>query len=246
MRGENGMSKLDTLLLYQQTEQKKQDLEQTLRSTPARQKYNRLYTQLKNQQVTNQKLSDDIAEKSARLAKYKELIGKLKDRIDLESGELETIKNDEESTGEEMTELRKDIEKLSKEIAQVVREVKRIQAEVEKTKDEYQKTNLVARNAKKEFDQIRLTVEKERADSADAIKAIDAELAEIEKGIDPELFKKYKKGRQHYTVPVVPVIGGKCSGCNMSLPMVMLKKLNSRDAVLECENCGRILYSNDL
>ena len=57
MRGENGMSKLDTLLLYQQTEQKKQDLEQTLRSTPARQKYNRLYTQLKNQQVTNQKLS---------------------------------------------------------------------------------------------------------------------------------------------------------------------------------------------
>ena len=95
------MSKLDTLLLYQQTEQKKQDLEQTLRSTPARQKYNRLYTQLKNQQVTNQKLSDDIAEKSARLAKYKELIGKLKDRIDLESGELETIKNDEESTGED-------------------------------------------------------------------------------------------------------------------------------------------------
>lgn len=246
MRGENGMSKLDTLLLYQQTEQKKQDLEQTLRSTPARQKYNRLYTQLKNQQVTNQKLSDDIAEKSARLAKYKERVEKLKDRIDLESGELETIRNDEESTGEEMTELRKDIEKLSKEIAQVIREVKRIQAEVEKTKEEYQKTNLVARNAKKEFDQIKITVDKEKADSADAIKAIDAELSKIEKGIDAELFKKYQKGRQHYAVPVVPVIGGKCSGCNMSLPMVMLKKLNSRDAVIECENCGRILYSNDL
>ena len=246
MRGENGMSKLDTLLLYQQTEQKKQDLEQTLRSTPARQKYNRLYTQLKNQQATNQKLNDEITEKAARLAKYKELFAKLKDRIDLESGELDTIRNDEESTGEEMTELRKDIEKLSKEIAQVIREVKRIQLEVEKTKEEYQKTNLVARNAKKEFDQIRATVEKERADSADAIKAIDEELAGIEKGIDAELFKKYQKGRQHYAQPVVPVVGGKCSGCNMSLPMVMLKRLSARDAVIECENCGRILYSSEL
>ena len=240
------MSKLDTLLLYQQTEQKKQDLEQALRSTPARQQYNRLYAQLKNQQATNQKLGDEIAEKSARLAKYKELFEKLKDRIDLESGELDTIRNDEESTGEEMTELRKDIEKLSKEISQVLREVKRIQAEVEKTKEEYQKTNLVARNAKKEFDQIRVTVEKEKVDSAEAIQAVDAELTEIAKDIDPELFKKYQKGRQHYAVPVVPVVGGKCSGCNMSLPMVMLKKLSSRDTVLECENCGRILYSSDL
>ena len=142
-----------------------------------------------------------------------------------------------------MTELRVDIERLQKEINQVVREAKKLLSEAEKAAEEYRETNLTAKNAKKEYDQVRAVCEKERDDSAEMLASFDEKLERIRKDVDPALFQRYEKVKQHYAAPIVPVIGGKCSGCNMSLPMVMLKRLNAPDAVLECENCGRILYS---
>ena len=236
------MSKLDTVLRYQQTEAKKQEVKQATLSTPSRQKFTRLHKLLKDQQANIQKLSEEIETRSAQVTKLNAQAEKLMERIELEQSELDTIRGDEESTAEEMTELRGDIERLSKEINQVVREAKRLLSEIEKAIEEYKTTNQTARAAKKEYDALRVICEKERDDSAAELEKFDAELDAIRAECDPVLFAKYEKVRKHYPLPIVPVVGGKCSGCNMSLPMVMLKKLNAPDAVIECENCGRILY----
>lgn len=237
------MGKLDAMLLYQQTEQKKLEAEQAVRSTPARQKLSRLHKLLKTQQATIQKLTEETETRLSQINKLSEQAKRLEERIELESSELATITGDEESTAAEMTELRVDIERLQKEINQVVREAKKLLSEAEKAAEEYRETNLTAKNAKKEYDQVRAVCEKERDDSAEMLASFDEKLEQIRKDVDPALFQRYEKVKQHYAAPIVPVIGGKCSGCNMSLPMVMLKRLNAPDAVLECENCGRILYS---
>lgn len=237
------MGKLDAMLLYQQTEQKKLDAEQAVRSTPARQKLSRLHKLLKTQQATIQKLTEETETRLSQINKLSEQAKRLEERIELENSELATITGDEESTAAEMTELRVDIERLQKEINQVVREAKKLLSEAEKAAEEYRETNLTAKNAKKEYDQVRAVCEKERDDSAEMLASFDEKLEQIRKDVDPALFQRYEKVKQHYAAPIVPVIGGKCSGCNMSLPMVMLKRLNAPDAVLECENCGRILYS---
>lgn len=237
------MGKLDAMLLYQQTEQKKLDAEQAVRSTPARQKLSRLHKLLKTQQATIQKLTEETETRLSQINKLSEQAKRLEERIELENSELATITGDEESTAAEMTELRVDIERLQKEINQVVREAKKLLSEAEKAAEEYRETNLTAKNAKKEYDQVRAVCEKERDDSAEMLASFDEKLEQIRKDVDPALFQRYEKVKQHYVAPIVPVIGGKCSGCNMSLPMVMLKRLNAPDAVLECENCGRILYS---
>lgn len=237
------MGKLDAMLLYQQTEQKKLEAEQAVRSTPARQKLSRLHKLLKTQQATIQKLTEETETRLSQINKLSEQAKRLEERIELENSELATITGDEESTAAEMTELRVDIERLQKEINQVVREAKRLLSEAEKAAEEYRETNLTAKNAKKEYDQVRAVCEKERDDSAEMLASFDEKLEQIRKDVDPALFQRYEKVKQHYAAPIVPVIGGKCSGCNMSLPMVMLKRLNAPDAVLECENCGRILYS---
>ncbi len=237
------MGKLDAMLLYQQTEQKKLEAEQAVRSTPARQKLSRLHKLLKTQQATIQKLTEETETRLSQINKLSEQAKRLEERIELENSELATITGDEESTAAEMTELRVDIERLQKEINQVVREAKKLLSEAEKAAEEYRETNLTARNAKKEYDQVRAVCEKERDDSAEMLASFDEKLEQIRKDVDPALFQRYEKVKQHYAAPIVPVIGGKCSGCNMSLPMVMLKRLNAPDAVLECENCGRILYS---
>ena len=237
------MGKLDAILLYQQTEQKKLEAEQAVRSTPARQKLSRLHKLLKTQQATIQKLTEETETRLSQINKLSEQAKRLEERIELENSELATITGDEESTAAEMTELRVDIERLQKEINQVVREAKKLLSEAEKAAEEYRETNLTAKNAKKEYDQVRAVCEKERDDSAEMLASFDEKLEQIRKDVDPALFQRYEKVKQHYAAPIVPVIGGKCSGCNMSLPMVMLKRLNAPDAVLECENCGRILYS---
>ena len=64
----------------------------------------------------------------------------------------------------------------------------------------------------------------------------------VERQVDPTFLAKYKKARVHHSMPVVPVVNEKCSGCNMSIPMAVIKKLSSQETVMECENCGRILY----
>lgn len=237
------MGKLDAMLLYQQTEQKKLEAEQAVRSTPARQKLSRLHKLLKTQQATIQKLTEETETRLSQINKLSEQAKRLEERIELENSELATITGDEESTAAEMTELRVDIERLQKEINQVVREAKKLLSEAEKAAEEYRETNLTAKNAKKEYDQVRAVCEKERDDSAEMLASFDEKLEQIRKDVDPALFQRYEKVKQHYAAPIVPVIGGKCSGCNMSLPMVMLKRLNAPDAVLECENCGRILYN---
>lgn len=237
------MGKLDAMLLYQQTEQKKLEAEQAVRSTPARQKLSRLHKLLKTQQATIQKLTEETETRLSQINKLSEQAKRLEERIELENSELATITGDEESTAAEMTELRVDIERLQKEINQVVREAKKLLSEAEKAAEEYRETNLTAKNAKKEYDQVRAVCEKERDDSAEMLASFDEKLEQIRKDVDPALFQRYEKVKQHYAAPIVSVIGGKCSGCNMSLPMVMLKRLNAPDAVLECENCGRILYS---
>lgn len=163
----------------------------------------------------------------------------------MESSELVTIRQDDESTAEEMTELKGDIERLSREISQGVRETKSLLSEIEQATADYQKTMLVAGRAKKEYDALRVECEQERDSHADELKRHDDKIEELAKKVDPALMKRYNQVKQHHAVPIACVVNAKCGGCNMSLPMVMLKKIATTDGIVECENCGRILYSGN-
>ena len=44
---------------------------------------------------------------------------------------------------------------------------------------------------------------------------------------------------------VVPVTGGKCTGCHMKLVASTLVKVNSGVEGAQCESCGRLVYAGD-
>ncbi len=239
------MRKMDALWAYQEAEIAKTGIETEIRSTPARLKLNKLHKQLKTQQAVVAKLTEDIESYNQQLGKLTEQVEKLEERLEVESSELETIRKDEESTAEEMTELKGDIERLSREISQGVRETKSLLAEIEKAMEDYQSTMRTAAKAKKEYDALRKECEEERDGRADELKLHDEKIAELGAKVDPALLKRYKQVKKHHAVPIARVVNAKCGGCNMSLPMVMLKKIATTDGIVECENCGRILYSGD-
>jgi hypothetical protein len=236
---------MDALWAYQQAEVAKAALESEIRSTPARLKLNKLHKLLKTQQAVIAKLTGEIGEYDQQLNKLTEQVEKLEHRLEMESGELATIRQDEESTAEEMTELKGDVERLSREIAQGVRETKALLAEIEKATEEYQKTIRSAGRAKKQYDALRAECEQERKNRAGEMAEHDKDLKALAKKVDPALMARYEKVKQHHAVPIACVVNAKCDGCNMSLPMVMLKKIATTDGIVECENCGRILYSGN-
>ncbi len=237
------MPKLDALLAYQETELQKEQMERALRSTPACTQFSRLRKLLKTHQATIARLSEELETRGALVRRLTERTAQLEKQLSLENGELETMLQDEESTAEEMTELRGDIEKLNREMSAAIREAKTLLEELEKAAEEYQQTRRTASKAKKEYDQVRAVCEKEKEDSAPELAAFDEKLARIAREIEPQLMQRYRRAKQHHGVPVVKVEAGKCSGCNMSLPMAVLKRLAVQGTIIECENCGRLLYA---
>ena len=237
------MRKMEALWAYQEAEIAKNTVEAEIRSTPARLQLGKLHKQLKSQQAVIAKLNEDIETQEQQLNKLAEQVEKLEARLEVESSELVTIRQDDESTAEEMTELKVDIERLNREISQGVRETKSLLGEIEKATEEYQTTGKAASKAKKEYDALRVTCEEEKEARAGELAKHDQNLEALAKTVDPALLERFNQVKLHHAVPIAKIVNSKCGGCNMSLPMVMLKKIATTDGIVECENCGRILYS---
>ena len=236
------MSRPEAILEYQKVDLQRQQIETNLRTTEARVRYNKLAKLLKTQKATLDKLTEDLDAVSAMIQKLKSQHDTVVKRLDLETSEMETLQGDEETTAEEMTEFRHDIERLNREIGSIEKELKQTFAALEHQVGEHQKTRQIEVKAKKEFDQTKEICLKERDDAQKDLDALDQQLAGLEKNVDPKLMMRYKRARQHHGTPVVPVVNGKCSGCNMGLPTLALSKLSGNAVVAECENCGRLLY----
>ena len=239
----NAVRKMEALWAYQEAEVAKNTVENEIRTTPARLQLNKLHKQLKNQQAVIAKLSEDIEAYEQQLTKLTDQVGKLEARLQMESSELATMKQDDESTAEEMTELKGDIERLNREVSQGVREAKSLLGDIEKASEEYQNTARSASKAKKEYDTLRVQCEEERVARQGELDQHDKNLERLSKTVDPVLLERYQQVKLHHAVPIAKIVNSKCGGCNMSLPMVMLKKIATTDGIVECENCGRILYS---
>ena len=236
------MTKLEYLLMYQKADLKKQQLENNLRTTESRQRLNKVTKLLREQQATIQKLTEDADAQQTALTKLLSQQEGLAHELELNHSEMETLEADEEVTAEELTEFRMDVERLSRELGRLEKDVKALLDQLEKTSADFQKARSLGGRAKKEYDRLKAVVEVERTEGAADIVTATKGMETVERQVDPTFLAKYKKARVHHTMPVVPVVNDKCSGCNMSIPMAVIKKLSSQETVLECENCGRILY----
>lgn len=75
-----------------------------------------------------------------------------------------------------------------------------------------------------------------------AFESMQAELAELEKKIEPSLIAKYKALKQDGIFPVlVPLVDTRCGGCRVQLSAGAHDKLKTL-GMLECEQCRRTIY----
>ena len=72
----------------------------------------------------------------------------------------------------------------------------------------------------------------------DELKAARENLA---KKISPDMLNRYEKLRKAYQIAILPITGDICLGCFGKLPTKFFSSETRKD-VINCENCGRILY----
>lgn len=237
------MGKLDALWEYQQAELALDVLENKLRSTPARQKLNKLHGFLSEQQAQIAGIQKQMEARKAALNRLSAYFGELEHKYELEVSEFAAMENDPECTAAEMTESRKSLESLMEQLTGARRDIYDTITWIEKATKDYKDTFTKASKAKKEYDMARSACEAEIAEAQPELDAAKAVIERRKAAVDSALLKRYAAVKSHHAVPIATVEQEQCGGCRMSLPTVVVRKVMAGDGLVECENCGRILYS---
>ena len=79
----------------------------------------------------------------------------------------------------------------------------------------------------------------------DALAQLDKKIGEMEASLEPRVRTRYERLAGKRTRVVVPVIGGTCYGCFVSVPTALSSDAARNDELTFCESCGRFLYHVD-
>ena len=230
---------LDTLWQFMQVDMEADGFETKMRQSANRQKLIKARDFLKDQQANMKKLENDVAVMQDRLEAVQDEAVRLEKVL---SGLSDEIAANPPQSVEEAQKQAESVQKLLDTLTRYEQELQKMRKDAE-VKDRQQKEIRVrAAKTKQEFDQLKLDYDKEfKADTVKLQKMrdrVDQESKKVESG----LLDKYKSIKQHCTPPMAKLINGQCSGCFMSLPSATLLEIRNGDRIVECDNCGRILY----
>lgn len=232
------MSDMKDLLRYQEADIRYDKLEAALRSSQNSKRLAKVRQFLEEQKSVLQKMTASVETR-------KQAIQATSDRFDLyEKRYRETMEKYQTVDKEDLETVAKYsryFDQLSARIAAERREFTQFVNVLEKEERQLADMRIKIAKARKEYDDLKVQVEEERAASKDELDAARAEADGLAAAVDPTMLEEYKRVKRNHAVPVAEVVGNKCSGCNMELPAVALRKLKEQEMV-ECDNCGRLLY----
>ena len=234
------MEKFDNLWKYQEAELALEKLETKIRNTPSRIELTKLRTYLTEQQRLLDRIAEEAESKNASVDEMTQRYNTLEAQYSKTIKQLE--EHEADLSFDEVKKLRKSVETLLTQVTDERRELYNIMQWCEKLDERLKKVWAQAAKAKKSYDSLRVICEQELEQSQPDLEAAKLAVVQCEKMVDRDLLKKYKAIKRNYVSPMAKVENNQCGGCNMSLPMIVTKRLKDSETPIECENCGRILY----
>ena len=230
---------LDTLWQFMQVDMEADGFENRMRQSANRQKLIKQRDFLKDQQANMKKLENDGAVMQDRLEAVQDEAVRLEKVLASLSEELNANPPENVEDAQKQAE---NVQKLLDTLTRYEQELQKMRKDAD-VKDRQQKEIRVrAAKTKQEYDQLKVTYDKEFKEDTAKLQKMRARTDEEAKKIDPGLLSKYKSIKQHCTPPMAKLINGQCSGCFMSLPSATLLEIRNGSRIVECDNCGRILY----
>ena len=144
------------------------------------------------------------------------------------------------------------LEKLLSDVTALRHAAEKKLQEIAKLCQQLDKSTKLAQEIGKNINQKKETYVALKAEYDAAVKEVEAsvqekkkEMEKLEKDIDPDLLKRYKAARAKLNrPPIYELVGTTCRGCNMSLSNAFAKKASAA-VLVECENCGCLLYTKE-
>lgn len=132
--------------------------------------------------------------------------------------------------------------KLAEKLSRLERDLNNAQNKLVSINKEFETLMKNAKTARGNFNFYRQELDKAKAEVEPKIKALVDELNAQKKKVNPEFLNKYLSKQEGKVFPIfVELKNNRCGGCRMEVPAGKLKDLNTKH-ILECENCGRIIY----
>ena len=225
------MRQLDRLWKYQAADKKVADYETEIRQFPLRQQLLKLRNIVADQQTVVRGMENDANKALARLEE-------LTAQRDKAEAALEEIKK---SLADNAFETAAQVHRAIAQMADAEGKLKSAEKELSKMvshsqmmENRYKEVRTKAAKARDEYTRLKAGLEELKQERADAAQ-----------GIDEAYMERYKAIRSQRFPVLASLRNDQCSGCNMSLPSAVAKQLQGSDEIVECENCGRILYIPD-
>lgn len=213
-----------------------------MRKSPNRQKLIKRRNFLMEQQTNMKKIESEIAVMQDRLEAVSDEANRLEGIL---TATVKEINDNPPATVEETQRRMESVQKLADTLSRYEQELGKMRKDAENRDKQQKDIRVRAAKAKQEYDQIKVAYDKEFADDTEKLNAMRAEIEKAAAQQDPELLNRYKTIKQHCTPPMAKLAEGQCCGCFMQLPSATLRLIKEGDKLVECDNCGRILYCED-
>ena len=231
---------LDMLWDFMQVDLQADRFEAEMRQSPNRQKLLKDRQFLVDQQNNMKKVEADVASMTERMEALAAEADSLRQKAEALAAEFE---GNEPEDREAIEDYMQRTQKLLDQLNRTEQELTKMRKDAD-TRDRQQKEIRVrAAKTKAEFDQVRVLYDAEFKRDTAKLSELREKAEEESKKIDPALVERYRAIKQHTAVPMAQVNGNQCGGCFMTLSEVALRGLRGGDKLVQCDNCGRILYT---
>ncbi len=232
------MSQLQSILNYQEIDKRLYALERELAGCEERKEY-----------VKAKKFLETAADKldsyDAKAAQLKNAAVELTKKYLKTEDTLKDFAHLDELVegGADIAFYKKNALSISDQLKKIKSELGALMAAINSTHEEYQKLKKQVIAMQKQYKDAYEKYNAVKASKEDERKAIESELAAASSGIAPEAMERYKTKRKERIFPVVGRLkDNRCPFCGMEPPLAARSKLTG-GAVIECDNCRRIIYS---
>lgn len=236
------MEQLDILWDYQELDLQIDQYEQEKRNSELRQKLLKLKNYLVNRDKQLIKLDTDAEKRKTHyksiMDEYESLLSTINEgKEKMESGEVTDLKELQQMVRQGI-DIQAKIRRRDEDLKRLLRDLDDFQKKLDDILVRVTKAKRKYISIKKDYDKEAL-VFKEKQDK------IRAKRDKAAKGIDKTLLAKYKDLKINRT-PVIAILeNDQCSGCHMGLASLVAQKVKDKKSIIECENCGRLLYYRD-
>ena len=231
------MDQIRLLWEYQQADMEVSKMENSIKRSPNRQKLVKYRDYLVSQQNVMKRIESEVSAMADRLEALKDAISMTEDQY---KALKQKVESEQATDAKAVQQLMNEAKRFLNNLTAYEQEIKRIRKDAADRERLQHDVKVRAAKAKAEFDKLKVAFDAEYKEKTVELEALKGKAAELAKPVEAAYMERYENIKRHSVPPLAKLNGDQCTGCNMSLPSAVTRKIKAGE-LIECETCGRLL-----